>query len=658
MCGFVIVICHAVHGLIGYDCAGHALNITSLSLVDIGDCDVANAEPDSEETDLQLLQLSDYDETRVTQCRLEIDRTIYYCGMHSHISAVHNGRRVYLQDINREVCQRLHETGNIDLGRDNFLVGLTPNATATRGITMAGKIHTDGRCVGTQFSDPYGTWENVIVQASIKITIKDFVTSIKRATNEIILSSGVHCKVPGGYCKDIDGEDTYWEPAPVDDCHFKQYDVLYEGRATKLSPRENQTLPTIYTITTQDTTFALTKTTEMNLCGYTISKTEHPKLFILETRGKSTFKTKTRTPLNNLDIFTYVNSKFVYVEKHMKTQLTQLYKDLMEQKCTLERQVLLNALSLYSIAPDEMAFRIMKAPGFTAIAAGEVIHLIKCTPIDCKLRATSLCYNELPITYGNHSAFLLPGSRIITNRATPRDCNELIPSMYKIHDIWYRFLPKPIESLTPPIIQPLTRPTWKYVSPAHLATSGIYTSEDLERLRDHIMFPVEKPAILNNIARGASGQTLPPGTIGLSTLLDEKTIEEISKTAGRRIWEHLITFGSASAGIMAIFIILRFIKLIIDTLVHGYALHTAYGWSLHLLGAVWSSIAHLLLHIAPSSPADKENPIDGEPTATTAPLAPQNTPTERTLDRPHALNLFDPEDYRYIRAKLHNDENK
>lgn len=62
----------------------------------------------------------------------------------------------------------------------------------------------------------------------------------------------------------------------------------------------------------------------------------------------------------------------------------------MEQKCTLERQVLLNALSLYSIAPDEMAFRIMKAPGFSAIAAGEVIHLIKCIPVDCKVSNRTL----------------------------------------------------------------------------------------------------------------------------------------------------------------------------------------------------------------------------------------------------------------------------
>jgi hypothetical protein len=152
----------------------------------------------------------------------------------------------------------------------------------------------------------------------------------------------------------------------------------------------------------------------------------------------------------------------------------------MEQKCALERQILQNALSLASIAPDEMASRIMKALGYTAVTAEEVIHLIKCIPVTCKVRHTETCHNELPIIYNNVSMFLLPRSRIITKSDTVRDCNELLSVMYKIHDIWFRIGTRPTETLLPPIIQPLTKPVWKYISPTTLATSGIYTSEDLE----------------------------------------------------------------------------------------------------------------------------------------------------------------------------------
>jgi len=48
-------------------------------------------------------------------------------------------------------------------------------------------------------------------------------------------------------------------------------------------------------------------------------------------------------------------------------------------------------------------------------------------------------------------------------------------------------------------------------------------------------------------------------------------------------------------------------KLIIDTLVHGYVLHTVYGWSLYLLGAIWNSVTQLLLHLGKGRPK-AENP--------------------------------------------------
>lgn len=37
-------------------------------------------EPNKEEAYIQLMQLSNYDKTMVIQCKVEVDRTIYYCG--------------------------------------------------------------------------------------------------------------------------------------------------------------------------------------------------------------------------------------------------------------------------------------------------------------------------------------------------------------------------------------------------------------------------------------------------------------------------------------------------------------------------------------------------------------------------------------------------
>lgn len=607
--------------LIGYDCGGKGLNISTISLLDVGDCHTEDIDPIEENAYIQLMQLSDYDKTPAIQCKVEVDRIIMYCGMHSHISAVHNGRREYIQEIGEAACRRLHETGTITLA--NAVLDLIKvNATTYRSATLVGSTSPDGKCAGAQYTDGYGNWESVVVQASVKITLRKLELSVKRAPGHIIMPTGSYCKASNRYCLDSDGSETYWEPIPLDHCHFEHYDILYEGIATKLSPKSHQKTPTVYTVTTKDTTFALTKTTDLNVCGYTLLQTEHPKLFILETEKNKVFKTRSRIAVDNLDIFLYVNSKFVYVERHIKTQLTQLYRDIMDQKCALEKQVLQNALTLASTAPDETAYRIMKEPGYTAVVSGEVVHLVKCVPVDCALRHVDECYDELPVTHRNISLFLQPRSRILTRTGTRRDCSELLPLMYRIHGTWFRITPKPIEVLAPTTIQPLTHPMWRYADSSSLATSGIYSPEDLDRLRSHIMFPVERPAMLKTIARGAMGGEIPADSISMMNLLDEDSVNRIAESASRRAWKGFVTFGSASAGVLAIFIIIRVTKLIIDTLIHGYALHTVYGWSLHLIGAVWSSVTHLLLHLGKDDnrtrgqqpPTLEESPLNSHPT--------------------------------------------
>jgi len=220
--------------------------------------------------------------------------------------------------------------------------------------------------------------------------------------------------------------------------------------------------------------------------------------------------------------------------------------------------------------------------------------------------------------------FLLPRSRILTTTGTPRDCNGLLPTMYRIDSVWYRMTPRPVEALAPPIIEPLTQPKWQYSSPNSLATSGIYSSEDLDRLRTHIMFPVEKPSMLNNIAQGAMGGKVRPGTISMINLLDEASIDRIAESAGAKMWKGFMSFGSASAGVFAIFLIARIIKLGVDTMIHGYALHSIYGWSIHLLGAIWTSVTNLLLHLGGRrQQQNKQQDIEkGETPSTTEDLQP------------------------------------
>ena len=79
-------------------------------------------------------------------------------------------------------------------------------------------------------------------------------------------------------------------------------------------------------------------------------------------------------------------------------------------------------------------------------------------------------------------------------------------------------------------MKPLTKPIWRYTNPAHLATSGIYSQSDLNKLRYHIMFPAEKKMVLNTLARGIMGQSTLNQGISLMSLLDEETIKNIAQS--------------------------------------------------------------------------------------------------------------------------------
>ena len=628
-----LIFVNPANGLVGFDCGGQHLNITSVSLLGVSDCNLDYNTPNYSNVYIQLLQLSEFNYAEVIQCKVEISRRIQYCGMHSHISSVNNARMEYILEIGYSKCLRMFQDGTLTVGPAGSIDGLKPNSTTARSIMLAGTARNDGTCQGTQYSDPYGTWDNVIVDAIVRISLKSTHVPVHLNTGKVMLKSGTVCALSDGFCIDSEDGYTFWKPIPTSSCSFHQYDILYEGPATKMTTDISASpSPTIYSLTTEDITFALTKTKELPLCGYTLLRTEHPKLFILETKKDNAIVNRGSIPVNNLDIFTYVNSKFVYVEKHIRQQLNSLYHNVMQQRCELEKEVLKNTLSFATLQPDEFAYKLMKGPGYMAVTAGETIHVVKCIPVDVTLRRTNECYSELPVTVRNASLFLTPKSRVITKRGTLRECSFELPVMYHMEDTWIQFTPEPhVRQMPPQQLKPLTSLSWKYATPGPLAMSGIYSQTDIEKLRDHIMFPAEKPALLNAMARGLSGHTVQDGAVSMYNLLDEDSLQKIAESTATRIWSGFITFGSATAGVFGVLIVVRLIKLTVDTAIHGYALHSAYGCSLYILGAIWSSLTNLLLYLAGRTTKDIKKTESTDPANTPLSIITNNQGHETTI---------------------------
>ena len=220
-------------GFIRYDCGSRQLNVTTLSLREVGECDIPTTTVNNMRQYLQLLQINEYTDTTIIQSKIEIHRTIFYCGMHSHVSIVLNGENEYIIDVNRESCIDAHKTGIIKISDTHVVHGIKINQTITHGLFLAGQVSGDATVEGTGYSDPFGTWKNVLVQGTVEITLTEQVARIKLEADTIYLISGTVCSLSESTCIDQEGGHTFWNTIPIDSCKFQHHSVLYEGFAKK-----------------------------------------------------------------------------------------------------------------------------------------------------------------------------------------------------------------------------------------------------------------------------------------------------------------------------------------------------------------------------------------------------------------------------------------
>ena len=172
-------------GFIRYDCGCRQLNVTTLSLREVGECELQDPANNVTRKYVQLLQINKYSEAQVIQCKIEVHRTSYYCGMYSHISIVANGENEYVLKVSREACKIAHGTGIFQITNSHVIHGLRTNYTARHVVLFAGYINGDGRCNGAAHSGPFGTWKSVIVQG------KEDIPSGIPYQSIIVISTGI-----------------------------------------------------------------------------------------------------------------------------------------------------------------------------------------------------------------------------------------------------------------------------------------------------------------------------------------------------------------------------------------------------------------------------------------------------------------------------------
>nr|QMP82321.1 glycoprotein [Coleopteran chu-related virus OKIAV151] len=592
------------NSIIGYDCNPNSLNYTRINLESVQDCDIKRKVVRSATEAIQLVQRVDEITVNAFICRVRITRHVMHCGAHGYTSMVTGGLVTYVYDLGRERCLKAISTGELCLfcynGSDKplRLSGLQKKTTRRQPHNFAGWTDEYGWCGGAYYSDPIGSWHGVVVQGFVEIFLDETQVKASTTTNDIHLPSGLRCDLSKEGCTDDDIGEIYWKALSEDTCKPNGHLVLYEGMANvTYTDTKSDFTKSIISVYTDDTLFSLRILKPYSICGLEAFTTEHPKLVIIRKSSTGFWLTRSKQQTSNYDLFTYMNSKFVFVERNMQLNLEELYFQLQQQSCSLDKSQLNLLLALAYTDPLEFAYIKGGGPGYTATRVGEIMYLTKCTPVVVQYRKTEKCYHELPILFRNQTGFLSPKSRLIQKHGQEVTCNSIFPPVYRLLGRWYRVHKGDISEVTSPeTLKPQSGLTWNYYSPSALARSGIYSQDELDRLKEHIMNGPEREAIASILTRGYTGSNPDHQGGSLANLLDENEVEKFGERIWSRIWGSFMSFGAAMSGLVGLFMTLRILKWIIDTIIHGRALYELYGFSVALVGAIWDSLTMFLIH--------------------------------------------------------------
>lgn len=591
--------------LVGYDCSHNDLNYTLINLNTALECSDDTADPITTTEYIQLVEIVNDAELDYINCHVIITRNIFYCGMHSHLSATKGGYMSYPLRIGRDRCNRAIQTGELCLFCDTpyrvSLTNLEINKSYKRAHTFAGIIEANSGCKGVPYSDEFGSWNNVIVEGYITVIISKGKCTLSKDDNNIHLPHSISCPAAMGFCDDDIYGEFFWKVFDEDSCYSSYHKVLYEGPSNITSQpngkRDGYQLG-IVTVITQNILFSLQVTAPRSLCSLEAYSTEHPKLIIIKRTGFDFIFKKSNIKASELDLFTYMNSKFVFIERNLQLNMNALYKNWRNEKCQSDLIDLQIKLAIGMSNPQEFGYMFGGGPGFMATRVGEVIYLSKCKPVYVTLRKTEKCYNELPIMYKNHSHFLAPKTKLIQSHGSEVMCNSIFPPVFEIAGAWYRIMNGIYEIIPPKSLTVDNTNNWEYKSISNLASSGIYTQDDLNDLRDHIMHGSETAAVTTILTRSVQGMNPDYQGVDGMRLLTDDGLEKISNKISEKFWAFLTSFGNISSGVLGLFFIFKIIKWFINTMINSYLLYQIYGASIKVLAGLMDALTMLFVHKA------------------------------------------------------------
>lgn len=605
-------------GIIAYDCTHKDINITSFSLTGVEPCKSDLNNVTTQEMKVQVLQTKHHFDILVHQCKVVFKREVHHCGMHSHISLYANSYKYILKEFTDSECLKLHQTGSLQVYNELFIREIRRNSTSRGKIYVAGSME-GSTCSGTTYYDGQNTFINAVVSYEYEITLRTSLAVLDTTKDELLFKSGLTCDYRASSCIDsLDGFYT-WDHLINLDCSISKFSIIYEGLANKTygsSPSQGISRA-MYTAIAGDRMFSIQSISKYEICGSIGYTTDHAGVYIIETNHIPLNKQNVVTHPQDLDIFTYFNSKITLVEHHIQNQINNLYKHLIYELCNVERSLMEAKLTMARRNPQDFASNFMKKPGYTGVISGEVIYVIECKPVYVTISPMDTCYQEIPVLYNDVRNFISPVTRILQRHGEEIECTPLLMPKYKFGDRWYNFDGRAMEVKQPHTLTSTIDVNWSYDPLPNLMQGGVYDAANVKKMHDMIYDHDDKRAASTIVARSMLDRETNVQDFHPHNLIREDYIE----TRVKKYWNKLLSistvFGQFTSSLIGLWLIIKVTKYFLDSFVHGKILYDIYGFSWRLIAAFWDSLAVCLTHryLYKSSSPPSHSPTEQQTTS-------------------------------------------
>lgn len=570
-----------------YDCGirrPNDMDIATYSLLDTVDCDRKKNTINVTSVEGQIVQKSKIKEVMVFQCKIKLHRTVQRCSLFGYLEPVDNGVQEYLLELSREQCKKLHETGFFAYNSQTLISDVKVNETTTRSIYLAGDA-VDNSCNTGSFSDRYGSYSKVIVHGLFKITLTSYTAKLDVNNNRIFLTTGLSCDYDLMSCIDSLNGLTIWEHLKKENCFNKELELIYEGKITVFTEPWNNDTKITYAIDTNEYMIMMEHKGSVDICNNRFIRTQSAESYVII--GKENFIKSTSV---HVDLKKYFNNKIFAMYKLLNQEMKQVFLDKIDFDCKTKASLIKQSLTMAHLAPDLFAYNLM-GPGYTAVLAGHIIHVIKCQPVEVTINQyPKSCTEEIPILYHESPYFITSTTKIIIKHSRKTTCNKILPTQFKINGRWIEFTPTLRYTETPKTLGQKSKDLWQPAEIRDLENRGIYSKEDMEEYTRKINFPIERQIILDNTAKDVKD------IIDIEKLdSSENFFIAYIQHHARRYWQQFKDFGSTSAAICTILIILGAFIWLTNIILNALQIRRVVGCSSALGAALFSSLTNKIL---------------------------------------------------------------